>query len=113
MVSRDELDRALDQGGMDEMPPPVPGGFLGERAPDLRKTEDFRPSPTAGLVQESTPETRWMTIAVLYLLIVTSPVAAWLLWRQPRYSLRAKIACSVLGIAGYVGLYLLYSHVPA
>jgi CDGSH-type Zn-finger protein len=105
----DELDRELDKGSVEELPPAVPGGFLGERAPDMRKVEEFRPSVTGGLVQESTPETRWMTIALLYLLIVTVPVAAWLVWRDPRRSLGVKLVITALGIAGYVGLYMLYS----
>jgi hypothetical protein len=105
----EELDRELDKGSVEELPPAVPGGFLGERAPDMRKVEEFRPSVTGGLVQESTPETRWMTIALLYLLIVTVPVAAWLVWRDPRRSLGVKLVITALGIAGYVGLYMLYS----
>lgn len=112
MVRTDDLDRELDKGRLGELPPAVPGGFLGEKAPDMRKVEEFEPSITGGLVQESTPETRWMTIALLYLLIVTVPIAAWLLWRDPRRSLTAKVVFTAAGIGGYVGLYLLYSRPP-
>lgn len=109
MARSDDLDRELDKGSLAELPPPVPGGFLGETAPDMRKVEEFRASVGGGLIQESTPETRWMTVALLYLLIVTSPVAAWLVWRDRRRSLGVKLIVTVLGIAGYVGLYVLYS----
>ena len=110
MARSDDLDCELDRGSLTELPPPVPGGFLGETAPDLRKVEEYRPSVGAGLIQESTPETRWMTVALLYLLIVTSPVAAWMVWRDRRRPLAVKLMVTALGIAGYVGLYVLYSQ---
>ncbi len=109
MARSDDLDRELDKGSLSELPPPKPGGFLGETAPDLRKVEEHLPSVGGGLVQESTAETRWMSVALLYLLIVTSPIAAWLVWRDRRRSLGLKVAITALGIAGYVGLYALYS----
>jgi hypothetical protein len=109
MGRSDDLDRELDKGSMTELPPPIPGGFLGETAPDLRKVEEYRPSVRAGLIQESTSETRWMTVALLYLLVVTSPIAAWLVWRDPRRPLAVKLIVTAAGIAGYVGLYFLYS----
>lgn len=109
MTDREELDHALDKGALRELPPNIPPGFLGEIAPDLRKQDDFRPSLNAGLIQENTWETRWLTIALMYVLIVTVPVAAWMLWREPRRSLTVKIVATLVGIAGYVGLYWLYS----
>lgn len=113
MTRSDELERALDRGALEELPPPAPAGFLGEKAPIMGKEEDFKPTITGGIVQESTPETRWMTIALLYLLIVTFPAAAWLLWRDPERSLRVKVIITLVGVVGYVGIYLLYSRPPA
>jgi hypothetical protein len=101
-----ELDRALDKGSVAELPPNHPPGWLGEVAPDMRKVDDFAPSLNAGVVQEDTAVTRWLVMVILYLLIVTSPVAAWMLWRDPRRSLRAKIIGTVVGVAGYVALYV-------
>ena len=101
----DELNRALDKGGLSELPPNVTPGMLGEVAPDLRKVDDFRPSLSAGIIQESTTETRWLTIVLLYLLLLTVPVAVWLLWRDPRRSLRVKVIATLVGIVGYVALY--------
>jgi ABC-type Fe3+ transport system permease subunit len=108
-ADRSELDKALDRGSHDQLPPPIPPGFMGERAPDMRSEESFEPSLNAGLIQESTWETKWLTIGVLYVLIVTGSVAAWLLWREPRRPLGTKVVATVLGIAGYIALFLFYS----
>lgn len=101
----DELNRALDKGELSELPPNVTPGMLGEVAPDLRKVDDFRPSLSAGIIQESTTETRWLTIVLLYLLLITVPVAVWLLWRDPCRSTRVKVIATLVGIVGYVALY--------
>jgi hypothetical protein len=103
--SEDDLDRALDRGAMRELPPNHPPGWLGEVAPDMRKAEEFVPTLNAGVVQEHTPQTRWLLILVFYAMLFTAPVAAWLLWKEPRVSVRAKIVTTVLGVAGYVALY--------
>jgi len=100
-----ELERALDKGSLSELPPNIPPGLLGEVGADLRKVDDFRPSLSAGIIQESTTETRWLTIALFYLLLVTAPVAVWLVWRDPHRSLRVKVLASAIGVAGYVLLY--------
>lgn len=100
-----ELDRALDRGRLEELPPNIPPGMLGEVAPDVRKIDDFHPSLSAGIIQESTTETRWLTIVLLYLLLITVPVAAWLVWRDPRRSLRVKIIATLVGVAGYALLF--------
>jgi len=105
---RSALDEALDKGELDELPPSVPLGWLGEADPDLRKPESFTPSLSAGIIQEATPETRGLTVALLYVLIITSPVAAWMLWRDKRLSLGKKVFGSVVMVAGFVVLYFLY-----
>jgi hypothetical protein len=102
----EELERALDKGSMAELPPNHPPGWLGEVAPNMRKADDFEPTLNAGVLQEDTVQTRWLLILVLYLLLLTSPLALWLLWREPRRSLRAKVVTTVLGVAGYAALYL-------
>jgi hypothetical protein len=103
-VDQDELNRALDKGSHDQLPPNLPPGLLGEIGPDLRKVDEFEPSLNAGMIQESTWETRWLTIAILYLLVFTSPVAAWLLWRDPKRSTRTKVIATAVGIALYAAL---------
>jgi len=113
MADKTALEIALDRGSHDRLPPPIPPGFMGEKAPDMRREESFTPSLNAGLIQESTWETKWLTIALLYVLLVTGPVAAWLLWREPRRPLATKVIATVVGIAGYIALYLLYSRAGA
>jgi hypothetical protein len=108
MADRSDLDQMLDQGAMDELPPNIAPGFMGEKAPDMRKEESFEPSFNAGLIQEHTWETRWLTIGLLYVVIITAPVAAWLVWRDPKRSLRVKIIATVVGLAGYAVIYWAY-----
>jgi hypothetical protein len=104
--SDDELERALDRGASTELPENRPPGWLGEVAPDMRKVEGFEPSVNAGLLQEDTRQTRWLLMLVLYLMVFTSPAAVWLLWREPKRSLRAKITTTLIGLAGYAALFL-------
>ena len=112
-AEKSALDQALDRGSHDELPPPIPPGFMGEKSPDMRREESFAPSLNAGLIQESTWETKWLTIGLLYVLLITAPVAVWLLWREPRRPLATKVFATVVGIAGYVALYLFYSPANA
>jgi hypothetical protein len=102
----EELQRALDKGASTELPPSIPPGLLGELGADIRKTDDFKPSLSAGFLQESTWETRWLTIGLLYLLVLTSPIALWLLWREPKRTLWAKSVATMVGIAGYVAIFV-------
>lgn len=111
MADRSELEKALDKGGLGELPPNVPPGFLGEAAPDMRKPESFKPSLSAGVVQESTGATRILTIVLLYLLVVTSPAAFWLLWRDPKRTMRVKVAWSLVMLAGLLAL-VVFVRVP-
>ncbi|MDO8964380.1 MAG: hypothetical protein Q7W30_07830 [Coriobacteriia bacterium] len=101
MPESEELKRALDRGELTELPPNVPPGFLGEVAPDMRKVDEFKPTLSAGILQESTPETRLLTIVLLYLLVITFPAALWVLWRTPRWSVRRKVAWTAVMVAGY------------
>jgi hypothetical protein len=109
-VDQDELNRALSRGRLEELPPSRPPGLLGDTPMDIRKTDEFEPSLNAGVLQESTWQTRGMTLALLYVLVVTSPIAAWMLWRDKKLSLTRKIVATVIGIVGYVALYLGYRH---
>jgi hypothetical protein len=107
MATRDEvLEAALDKGASTELPPNIPPGLLGEVAPDIRKVDEFEPTLNAGITQEGTWETRWLLIGVLYLLILGSPIAAWMLWRDPKRKTWAKVVATAVGIAGYVALYI-------
>lgn len=108
-----ELERALDEGGLSELPPNVPPGWLGEAGADFRKVDTFRPSLSAGIIQESTTETRWLTIALLYLLLITAPVAVWLVWRDPHRPLRVKVIASAIGVLGYGLLYWSRAYLSA
>ena len=103
------LERALDRGSSSELHPSVPPGFMGEVAPDMRKADDFTPTLGAGIVQEGTSATRMLTIVLFYVLLVTAPIAAWLLWGDPRRPLRTKIIVTVVGVSGYVLLYRAYA----
>lgn len=105
MADQDELNRRLDKGRLDELPPNIPPGFMGEIAPDMRKADEFEPSLNAGIIQESTWETRWLVIVILFALIITSPVAAFLLWRDKRITRWAKVVASIVVLVGYGLLY--------
>jgi len=88
-----------DDEGLSELPPNIPPGFLGESPPDFRKVDTFEPDGVnAGLIQESTWETRWLTIAILY--FVFFPAAAVVLWRSKAISRRAKIIATLVGLGG-------------
>jgi hypothetical protein len=106
VVNPDELSRELDRNELPELPPNIAPGWLGEVAPDLRKSDNFKPTLSAGILQEGTWETRWLSILLLYVLIITSPVALWLLWREPHRRTWSKALATLLGVAGYVALFL-------
>lgn len=109
-IDKAKLEHELDQGALRELPPNIPPGLLGEVAPDLRQVDTFEPSLNAGVIQESTWETKWLVIVLLYLFVITSPVAAWLLWRDAKRSLWAKVLATVLGLAGYAALWAYTPH---
>ena len=93
----EELDRALSRGER-ELPENQVRGWLGERNPDLRKEDDFGPDLNSGISQEMDSPVEWLIIVLAYLIFF--PAGAFLLWRSPRYTLRAKIFWSVVGAAG-------------
>jgi len=112
MVDRSRLDEALDKGGRTELPPNIPPGFMGEAAPDMRKADEFRPSLNAGVIQEDTWETRVLTIALLYVLVITFPVALYLLWRRSAWPAWGKALWTGIMLAGYVAA-AFYTHLLA
>jgi Fe2+ transport system protein B len=111
--TQQEIDAALSKGARPYLPDNETPGWLGEVSPDLRKVDEFKPSLNAGLIQEETPQTKWLLMLVLYLLVITCPAAVWILWREPRRSLRAKIVTTVVGVIGYVALFFLMRNAPA
>lgn len=108
-VDEKKLNEALDKGALRELPPNVPPGFLGERGLNVSKTDDYKPTLSAGIVQERSTATDQLTMILLYVLVFTSPVAAWMLWRDRHRPLWVKLLVTALGIAGYVALWFLYS----
>jgi hypothetical protein len=109
VVEPDEkLEEALSKGASTGLPPNKTMGWLGEVGPDLRKVDEFEPSLNAGLSQESSENLRWLLMLILYLTVLGSPIAIWLLWKEPARSLRAKIITTVVGVAGYVTAFVAY-----
>jgi hypothetical protein len=108
VVDEKKLNEALDKGARAELPPNVPPGWLGEDNPDLRKIDEFKPSLNAGIVQESTPETRALVIALLCALFFTSPIAFWMLWRSPTRSMTTKVFGSVVMVGWLLFIVWLY-----
>lgn len=90
-VDKQELDRELSSGAIEEMPDNRPPGILGEAGLDIRKTDTYRYEKDAGLVQESSFEVRILAVALLALLVVGSPVALWLVWRDRRLGFGRKV----------------------
>jgi hypothetical protein len=103
--ARSSLDKALDRGELETLPPNIPPGFMGEVAPDMRTVDDFESDGVnAGLIQESTWETKWLWVVLLYVMVITAPIAFWMLWREPGRTYRAKVIATGLMVAGYVAL---------
>jgi len=109
VVTRDkELEEALDRGASTGLPPNKTMGWLGEVGPDLRKVDEFEPTLNAGISQESSENLRWLLMLTLYLTVFGSPIALWLLWREPARSRRAKIITTVAGGVCYVIAFAAY-----
>jgi hypothetical protein len=108
VVDQDKLNKELDKGGLSELPPNVPPGWLGERGLNFQKVDDYHPTGSAGIVQERTPATELLLIALLAALFFTSPVAVWLVWRNAKYSLVFKVIMSIAILAWVVQVYVWY-----
>jgi hypothetical protein len=106
MPDRSGLDKALDKGSHDRLPTNIPPGFMGEVGPDLRRADDFEPSLNAGIIQESTWETRVLSIAVLYMLVITFPVALYLLWRGRAWPVWGKALWTAIMVMGYAAFFM-------
>ena len=82
-----------------ELPPNRPPGILGEPGLNVMKVDTFEPDGlNAGLIQESTYETRWLWIILLYLLFF--PAAFVVLWTSKKISLRVKVLVTAVMLAG-------------
>lgn len=116
-VDKQQLDRALDQGERREMPENVPPGMLGETPLDqprpegdsrdkgsglLRTVDSDAHGDNAGFLQDTNLEIRFLLIAGSALLVVTSPVALWLIWRDRKWKAWFKVALTA-GVAVYLG----------
>ena len=99
-----ELKRALDEGEVTALPDNVAPGILTEWPVDIRKTDSYEYTNNAGLSQEDTAPVRWLLVLILYLLVITGPVAIWLLWRVSAWSTWQKATITTLMLAGYAAL---------
>jgi hypothetical protein len=99
-----ELTQALDEGERAELPDNVAPGILTEWPVDIHKTESYEYAGNAGLSQEETAPVRWMLILALYLLVITGPVAIWLLWRDRAWRTWQKWVITALMLAGYAAM---------
>lgn len=98
MPDKEELEAALDEGELAELPPNQPKGILGEKGFDLYKVDEFEPDLNAGISQENDLPVVWLGIILTYLLFF--PLAYWMLWRSTLFSRRAKVVTSIVGAAG-------------
>jgi hypothetical protein len=106
-----EGGRSHDPGfedGLDELPPNVPPGFLGEPGLNLKKADNDGPHGlNAGITQEWTWEMTIMVVILAYL--VFFPLAYVVLWRSRKVPRRQKVIFSWAMAAGlaYVAYRLL------
>ncbi len=100
--------RALDAGELNELPPNRVPGWIGEKGPDLRKTESYEHGLNAGVSQELDTPVMFLLLVVAF--VVFFPAAYVLLWRSRafsrRYRIVATVVMSVLVLAVGVGLTL-------
>lgn len=84
-----------------ELPPNIPPGFLGEKAPDMLKSDDESSHGlNAGIIQEWTWETTMIVVLLTYIFVF--PLAFVVLWRSKKVPRSHKIVMSVLMAAGIV-----------
>ncbi len=101
-VSRSRLEAELSRGELGELPPNQPKGILGDRGFDIYAVDTFEPDLNAGVSQELDAPVVWLGIILAYL--VFFPVAFWLLWRSPLFTLRQKQVVSVIGGVGVLAV---------
>lgn len=102
-VSREaELAAALDAGSRDALPPNHPQGWLGERNPDLRQSDDWQPDGSAGLSQEDDFPVVFLAIVLAYL--VFFPAAYVILWRTKAVDPKRKMVMAVVGALGIIAV---------
>lgn len=95
------MDKDPFGDGMDELPPNVPPGFLGEHGIDLRKVDGDGPyGLNAGVIQEWTWETTIIVVGIAYFLFF--PVAYFVLWRSNKVPKRQKVVITALMTIGIV-----------
>jgi hypothetical protein len=95
------MDKDPFGDGMDELPPNVPPGFLGEHGIDLRKVDGDGPyGLNAGVIQEWTWETTIIVVGIAYFLFF--PVAYFVLWRSNKVPKRQKVVITTLMTIGIV-----------
>jgi len=85
--------------GIEELPPNIPPGFLGETGVDLRKVDgDGSHGLNAGVIQEWTAETTLLVVMLAYFIFF--PLAFVILWRSRKFTKRQKTVSSVLMAVG-------------
>lgn len=88
-------------GGLTEMPPNIPPGFLGEKAPDMKKVDgDGSHGLNAGVIQEWTWETTIIIVIMTYIFFF--PAAYVILWRSNKVPRNHKLAITAAMTAGLV-----------
>ena len=87
------------ESGVDELPPNIPPGFMGEVGPSLRTVDGDGPHGlNAGIIQEWTWETTIALVLLAYALCF--PVAFVILWRSRKVPKAQKVAISLIMVAG-------------
>ncbi len=97
-MNKSELDAALDEGELSELPPNRPKGLLGEKNPNLYAVDDFEPDLSAGVSQENDVPVVWLAVVLAYLLFF--PLAYVILWRSQQFTRKTKVVVSVIGAVG-------------